>query len=142
MFVFYIPNKHLLNLIPLKHLSLLYLKNYIWRFFKNIITSNQGLLTNNLTKSYSFKIIKSVTQGLENSPTKKQWATIHKSTNYFNTIKVFNFLKPKKTLNLVVNALMVILLQSSNTYVNNLNFSYSFLILPNFYNFFYFYNFF
>ena len=74
-----------------------YLFNFVFKFYKNFLISRRGLLTNNLTKSYNYKLIE-ITSNYIRKKKFKQLSYNRETRKYLKSISIIYFsLKNTKT---------------------------------------------
>lgn len=115
--------------------------NNAWYFYKNILSSRNGMLTNNLSLSYNYWVVK-----YTNTFFKKKMLynnnRVETTLNYTLPVKVLSFFVKKKTLNKLIVNILLMYLDPAYNYINYLSLTSGFIFAKNIFNNFMFINYF
>jgi hypothetical protein len=118
-----------------------YMKDNLWFFYRSIIYSNSGLLSNNISTSYTYKTLKCsysfiFNKKFTNTSSLKVPSPAYAKHFQILPISVQKFSFKKMFLFVLFNLLLL-----NKAYSNCINISYGFLILPTSFRLLWFYNF-
>lgn len=116
---------------PLFTLNNVFLNNNLWNFFQNIVFTNQGLLTNNVTNSYtSYCLRKNYRYGKPWFPSKNALLIKnHLSLVYFKNILILNFSFLKKYFKRSILIIFFFTMLPNIGFLNIFKITHSFVIL-------------
>lgn len=116
-------------------------KDNIWYYYRNIIFANSGLITSNITKSYTYWNIKLVYNFIFNK--KRLPGSIFKTDLCYYTkfIRILPFSIKKKSFKQIIIYMFKNLLRLYLPFKNCINISYCFILVNNEFNFFWLLNF-